>query len=318
MRKVIAILLALFMSISVAACGGSASDNIASGADKADSTASTEKTDQETTEATEETTTETPAEPTPAPVSFEEMTVVDNEECLIKITGLDPDDLWGYNVKVYLENRSADKTYMFSLLDSAVNGVEANGVLATTVAPGKKTNDTITFYSGDDSLAEIERFTDIELTFRVYDSEDWAADEVAVETVHVYPYGEENATVYVREAQPNDVVLVDNDNVTVIAAGSHTDSIWGFVVELYLVNKTDKQVMFSAEDVSVNGYMADPYWATQVGAGHTAFSSMSWSDSTLEENGIESFEEIEMTIRAYDYNDWSADNLVEETVTYKP
>ncbi len=52
--------------------------------------------------------------------------------------------------------------------------------------------------------------TDIELTFKVYDSNDWSADPVGKETIHVYPYGEENAVAFVREAQATDNVIIDN------------------------------------------------------------------------------------------------------------
>ena len=49
------------------------------------------------------------------------------------------------------------------------------------------------------------------MTFKVYDSNDWSADPVGKETIHVYPYGEENAVAFVREAQATDNVIIDND-----------------------------------------------------------------------------------------------------------
>ena len=42
---------------------------------------------------------------------FEEVTAVDNDECAVTITDIDPDDMWGYTLKALLENKSADKTY---------------------------------------------------------------------------------------------------------------------------------------------------------------------------------------------------------------
>lgn len=44
----------------------------------------------------------------------------------------------------------------------------------------------------------------------MYDSNDWSADPVGKETIHVYPYGEENAVAFVREAQATDNVIIDN------------------------------------------------------------------------------------------------------------
>lgn len=47
--------------------------------------------------------------------TFSEIVAIDNEYCSIKLTELDPDNIWGYTVKAELENKSADKNYMFLL-----------------------------------------------------------------------------------------------------------------------------------------------------------------------------------------------------------
>ena len=61
---------------------------------------STEEQEKEAT-VTEDAEGETAA----TPVEFEEVVVVDNEECSVKITGLDPDNIWGYTLKAELENK---------------------------------------------------------------------------------------------------------------------------------------------------------------------------------------------------------------------
>lgn len=251
-------------------------------------------------------------------ISFTELVAVDNGECLIKITGIEPNNFWGYTLKVQLENKSADKTYMFSVESAAINGVQNDPLFASEVAAGKKAMEEIHFT--DDELKEngVGDFTDIELTFRVYDSNDWMADAVARETVHVYPYGEDKAVKFVREAQASDKVLVDNEYVTVIVTGHENDEIWGYTVNLFLLNKTDKEVMFSVDEASVNGFMANPFYANSVTAGKCAFSSMSWSDTTLSENGITAVNEIEFKLRAYDNGNWLGDDFANETITLNP
>jgi len=96
------------------------------------------------------------------------------------------------------------------------------------------------------------------------------------------------------------------------------DEIWGYTVNLFLLNKTDKNVMFSVDEASVNGFMADPFYASSVSAGKCSFSSMAWSDTTLEENDITSVEEIEFKFRAYNEDDWSDDDFANETITLNP
>lgn len=265
--------------------------------------------------------TQTTAAPTQKPekdITFEELIVVDNEECTIKITGIDPDNMWGYTLNAYLENKSQDKTYMFSVSSAAVDGLQCDPFFATEVAPGKKANSDISFSDSTLEANGITDFTDIEISFRVYDYNDWMADAVAETTVHVYPYGEENASVFTREAQSSDNIIIDNEYATVIVTGYENDAIWGYTVNLFLINKTDKEVMFSVDEASVNGYMADPFWATSVNAGKCAFSSVYWSNSTLEENKITTIEEIEFLFRAYDNSDWLAGDFANEVITLNP
>lgn len=315
MKKVTILLLVVAMLLTMVACGGEPTSNDV-GTNENTTLNSTANSSDQTTPVQEET--ELVEVSIENEITFTEMIAVDNEECSIKITGIEPDNMWGYTVKALLENKSADKTYMFSVKSATINGVHCDPFFASEVAAGKKANEEINFPDSELKEHGITEYTDIELTFRVYDSNDWMADAVAEETIHVYPYGEEKAEKYVREAQPSDNVILDNDYVTVIVTGYEEDEIWGYTVNLFLLNKTDKNIMFSVDEASVNGFMADPFYAESVSAGKCAFSSMSWSDTTFEENGITEVETIEFILRAYDNDDWSADDFTNETITLNP
>ena len=252
------------------------------------------------------------------PVDFEELTVVDNDECVIRIVGIEPDNAWGYTLKVYLENKSTDKTYMFSNNYTAVNSVEVDSLFVCEVAAGKKANDELNILDSSIEEAGITDFTDIEISFRVYDTDDWLADDVAEETIHIYPYGEENATVFERKTQDSDNILVDNEYVTVTVTGFENDSIWGYTAKLFLQNKTDVSIMVTADESSVNGYMIDPFFATTVMPGKSKFSDMRWSTTDFEKNKITDVEEIEFILRVYNEEDWLADDLVKEKISLNP
>ena len=312
MKRIVALVFVLAMLLSLAACGIPVPR-----IDSSNKTENTVETEVEQPDSSAEETTEEDSK-VEAEVDFTEVVAVDNEECIIKITGIDAENMWGYTLKALLENKSADKTYMFSVDDASINGVQCDPFFASEVAAGKKSNAEISFSEDELEKNGITEYTDIELTFRVYESDNWEADDVAKETIHIYPYGEDKAEKFVREEQPSDNVIVDNDNVTVIVTGYEIDEIWGYTVNLFLLNKTDKNVMFSVDDASVNGFMADPFYAASVSAGKCAFSSMSWSDTEFEENGITDVETIEFTLRAYDEDDWFGDDLVNESVTLNP
>ena len=76
--------------------------------------------------------------------------------------------------------------------------------------------------------------------------------------------------------------------------------------------------MFSVDDVSVNGFMCDPFWASTVSAGKKANEKITFSEKSFEENGIEAVEEITFTLHVYDSNDFSADSVLKKTFTIQP
>ncbi len=313
MKKILALLLAIVITLSIIiACTGNTSPN------DTNEPSETEENSEKQNESMNDTSQSPSNNDNTSPITFEGTVVVDNDSCSIKITEIDPDNIWGYTLKVEIENKSADKTLRFSVEDAAVNGVQCDPLFSAEVAAGKKAKDEISFYDSTLEKNGIVNYTDIELSFRVSDSDDWSSDPVARETVHIYPYGESKAELYVRDRKSSDNVIVDNEYVTVIVIGYRTDKIWGYAADLFLLNKTDSKVMFSADDVSVNGLMIDPFWATSVSAGKCAFSSMTWSDSNFEENDITVVEEIELRLKVRDYDSWLDDKYVDEIIVLNP
>lgn len=157
-----------------------------------------------------------------------------------------------------------------------------------------------------------------ELSFDVKDADDYLGDLLGKGNIVYFPYGEAKVGSYEREPLDTDIVLVDNDSLSVTVIAVEDDELTGCTLKLYLANKTDKELMVSAEDVSVNGIMADPYFAKSVAGGKTAFAEMYWLGSDFEELEITHIKDIEMTITAYDYDDIFAGDIVKEKVTVTP
>ncbi len=115
-----------------------------------------------------------------------------------------------------------------------------------------------------------------------------------------------------------EMVLVDNETTVVKVTAIDEQGFWGYTLKVYLENKTDKELMFAVDSVSVNGFMCDPFWAATVAAGKKANESISFSEGDLTENGIEKVEQIQFTLLVYDSGDPLADNLIEQEFTIKP
>ena len=114
------------------------------------------------------------------------------------------------------------------------------------------------------------------------------------------------------------ITLVDDENCTVQITSVDADNIWGYTLNVYLENRTDLDLMFTLDEVSVNGYMFDPFWASTVSAGKKSNEEISFLESDFETNGITEVSEISFTLRVYDSNDWSADHLVEDVFSIHP
>jgi len=197
--------------------------------------------------------------------------------------------------------------------------VQGIGV-STEVAAGKKSNSDISFSSDNLERASIPVVEEIVFTLRVSDADDWMADNLVNEEFVIYPTGLNagSVTYPVRASVAGEQVFVDDENCTFIIESDGNDSIWGYTLYCFLENKTSANLMFTWDNVSVNGFMTDPFWATSVMPGKRSFSDISFSSSSFEENGISDVEDIEFTLRVSDYDDWSASALVDEVFTFIP
>jgi hypothetical protein len=107
------------------------------------------------------------------------------------------------------------------------------------------------------------------------------------------------------------IIIVDNDFVTFSIKNDTYDALletYGFKV--FLENKTDKPVMFSWDEVSVDGYMCDPFWASEVAAGKKENTEIHWYLTAFEENDIDykNISNIEFTLTCYSENEDTWEN----------
>lgn len=239
--------------------------------------------------------------------------LADDDNIRFEITGTETDPIWGYTWKVTAENKS-DRTIMFSIDDVSVNDVMCDPLFAVEVAPGKKANTDISWALEQLEEKGIDEVTKVEFELKAYDSEDFMTDYFE-EMFTVYPKGEEAAKNSSREAQESDRVLFDTEQCAMSITKVDPEGDWGYTIHVHLENKMDVPLMFAADEVSVNGIMCDPFWATEVQGGKTSESELSWSSSQFEENGIEKVETIELPIRVSNSEDFMADPVFEKTFT---
>lgn len=110
-----------------------------------------------------------------------------------------------------------------------------------------------------------------------------------------------NSAVKVTIAE---TVLYDDNSIKVTATG-YEDGWMGPEIKVLVENNSDKDLLITADRVSVNGYMS-PYSSlfTEVAAGKKAKESFYLSSSDLEQSGIETVAEIQFCIDVSDSESW--------------
>lgn len=251
-------------------------------------------------------------------IGFTVFGAIENENCLIRIIKVDLENKNGLTIKIECENKSQDKNYIFSIASSAVNGIQYYPYTYLEVASGQILDMDVFFPTKAFAGYEIDNFTDIEITFFVYDSSDLNYKPIVYETINIYPYGEDKAVKYVREPQADDNVIIDNEYATVIVTGYNPDGKNGYTVNLFLINKTDDTLMYSVEELSINGYEIAFFYADSVYGGNCYISFMSIIPELLEEKNITEVETLKIRFRIFNIDNQNDIDYSNDIIVLKP
>lgn len=248
--------------------------------------------------------------------SAESWILVDNAELRVEVKSFGQDPIWGHTMKVYLENKT-DKLLMYSIDGCVINGVMNDPFWAKEMMAGSKANTEISWFDTNGNIEEVG-ITRLDFTFKVYDSEDWMADALLNQSYTIYPQGEENVVMSEFVPEADDIVLFDNDEAMMIVTGFREDELWGYTVDAFIKNKTESKLMFSVDNATVNGFMCDPFWASEVAANASAYVGISWLKEDFEMNEITNVEEIVLAVTVNDSEDWLASPVIDQQFTLNP
>lgn len=247
------------------------------------------------------------------------LTLVDNDSCSFTVTGTEFNEHLGLQISVLCENKS-NRPLMFSWNNTSVCGFMYDPMWAEEVAAGKQVNSTI----GIDTYAleqmQVDSVDEITFTLFVQDSEEFMNEPVVNEIFTIYPTGKNAETAVFPEYQhtEGETVIVQNDDFTFIIQNVDDELADYYTLNCYMANHTDKNLMVSWDNVSVNGFMVNPFWATTVAAGKQAYSEIIFFRSDFEKQDIEVVQDIEFNLLVSDSDDWEADFLINEIYTFKP
>ena len=245
MKRLVSLLLVASLSVTCLwGCGGS--DNASSSAKQ--ETTSDKKAEKEKVEVKSET------------VELNDFVWIDNEEMKITVKDMTVGGEKYAEVlfNVTLENKTdAD----FTMLQGAwINGVgihayfiHEDGSNSTGLFMNpKETKDLqIIFKKYDKEPGTIE-VTDVFLSIKAFDTAN-----VNYLTEHLYPYGEDNIIKGEHESKETDVVLIDNEDVTVSFRGYTLGGDEDYNnVYIWVNNKSNKMLCLTSNEIRTNGVVS--------------------------------------------------------------
>ena len=107
-------------------------------------------------------------------------------------------------------------------------------------------------------------------------------------------------------------VLADNEHCRFTITGAAFNAHTGLEISVLCENLSDRPLMFSWNNVSVCGYMYDPFWAEEVAAGKKVNSIIDFDTYALEQLGVASPDAITFTLTVVDSEEFLDEPLVNE------
>ncbi len=233
-------------------------------------------------------------------VTIDQQVLVDQNGIVITAQEYVTDSFWGDGVSILIENNS-DQNVTIGCTAMIVNNYMISDLFSEDVAAGKKANSTIYLSSSELEAAGIDTVGQLEIYFHVYESDTW--DEIfdtGVVTIKTSAYDDMDTT-------PNDIgtELYNSGGIRIVGKTVDENSFWGAAILLYIENNSGRDIGISVENMSINGYMISALFSTSVYDGKMAIDDITIFSSDLEENGIDTIEDVELTFHIYDANTYS-------------
>lgn len=233
--------------------------------------------------------------------SIEESIIFDEEGITISAKEVVDETFFGQGIKLLIENNSSSDVIVSS--DAmAINGYMVSDMIYEKISAGAKAYTTANCLNSDLENAGISQIKEADIWFNLTDPDTYKylykADSPAV--IKTSAYEDADSSLDIDGAE-----VVDQKGVRIFVKYVDENSFWGTSVLIYAENNSGRNISLTADNVSVNGFMINGYFYSDIKDGYKAFDTMTLFSSELKENGIEKIENIKMTFNAYDSDSYN-------------
>ena len=301
MRKLVVLILIFSFCLSMVACGAEQKIEAPNTEPVVEVTTAPKTEEKEQAEETKPVETDpieqepVITEPVLQEVTISESIIFENDNYRATITGFDDSDGYNAKIKIHLENFT-DKNIALSANHFVVNGIYMWCDLYIKAAAGKNAKGSIevrredmeefgitkiaTMYTNDASFVDTDSYDTLdEFEFEVMTS---IADD------------------YVQAIDDSGSLVYSEDGIEIKYKGHRINDYGEFELMFYMKNDTDKDLIISCENVSVNDYTIYGDLLARCNAGSVCYASMDFYEDDLVENDIEKIETVSFTFEMYE------------------
>jgi len=227
--------------------------------------------------------------------TIEEQVLLDQDGVKITAKEYVNDSIWGDGIKLLIEN-SSEKNLGVGCNALIVNNYMITDLFSSSIAAGKKSNETMYISSSSLKDAGISNIGQIEVYFYIFDGDTYM-------TIFNAPCAVIKTSDFENmDTTPNDAgqELYNEGGIRIVGKYLADDPIWGKGILLFMQNDSGKNVGIQCDNMSVNGFMITPLFSSTVYDGKMAIDDITLLSSELEENGITEVEEVELTFHIFD------------------
>lgn len=242
--------------------------------------------------------------------------IAENDGCKVTIVNvINSNDTISFNLE--LENKS-ERNLVFTIRDTYVNRLAYNPFFDEEVAAGKKAKAHLVFDS--EILEQIDDMDELAFFLEVLDAEDWTLAPTFSGDIVLNPSGKEQIVFQQFTVPDGATVICDTDNLLFVILDQTVDETFeDLVLPVYIENRTDKPLDIFWENVSVNGYMVDPFWSVNLKGGTSSYDEVVFYIEDLVDSEIDPYDvsEIEFDLEALNLLNWAADPIMDDTFIYE-
>ena len=259
---------------------------------------------------------------------YDECKIIDCEEYYFEVLSLVERSEGGYAMEAVFENRHSFaldiRIYELCINFFKTPALSEFNEEKKTIEAGERVKVEFLipeYFPAQLGITKLEDFQSASFQLSITEKDYDGTGYYVFDDIVFYPFGRERLLPYEHMLEEDDVVLVEREDVKLYATDFFFEENEPCYVYFYWENNTESPLYYACQNESVNGYMCDSFWWSEVSLepGMCGYDFFCFNASDLKECGITSVTELAFDAKLYyDAGLWHWRDLVNETFCVYP